>query len=43
MVAELRERLADQIMAGLAAWPPGEAEEFARQLRRFTAAEPFAP
>ncbi|MFE2586417.1 MarR family winged helix-turn-helix transcriptional regulator [Streptomyces sp. NPDC059378] len=43
VVAELRERLADQIMAGLAAWPPGEAEEFARPLRRFTVDEPFAP
>ncbi|MFE6050438.1 MarR family winged helix-turn-helix transcriptional regulator [Kitasatospora sp. NPDC056446] len=35
-VAELRERLAAHITAGLADWPAGEAEAFARQLRRFT-------
>ncbi|MCS0600471.1 MarR family transcriptional regulator [Streptomyces sp. LP11] len=41
-VAELRTRLAAHIMASLSAWPPGEAETFARQLRRFTLEGPFA-
>ncbi|MFE2141052.1 MarR family winged helix-turn-helix transcriptional regulator [Streptomyces sp. NPDC059456] len=41
-VAELRTRLAAHIMGSLSGWPPGEAEEFARQLRRFTAEGPFA-
>ncbi|BFV61113.1 hypothetical protein KCMC57_up62170 [Kitasatospora sp. CMC57] len=41
-VVQLRERLADHIAAGLAAWPPGEAEAFARQLRRFTTDGPFS-
>ncbi|MEU6068842.1 MULTISPECIES: MarR family winged helix-turn-helix transcriptional regulator [Streptomyces] len=40
-VAELRERLAAHIMAGLSSWPPGEAETFARHLRRFTIEGPF--
>lgn len=40
-VAELRERLAAHIMASLSSWPPGEAEAFARQLRRFTVDGPF--
>ncbi|ANP51148.1 DNA-binding MarR family transcriptional regulator [Streptomyces griseochromogenes] len=41
-VAELRTRLADRIMASLSSWPPGEAEAFARHLRRFTVEGPFA-
>ncbi|WP_344071787.1 MarR family winged helix-turn-helix transcriptional regulator [Streptomyces crystallinus] len=41
-VAELRGRLAAHITASLADWPPGEAEAFARRLRRFTAEGPFA-
>ncbi len=40
-VAELRTRLADRITAGLATWPPGEAEAFARHLRRFALEGPF--
>lgn len=40
-VTELRTRLAAHITAGLSSWPPGEAEAFARQLRRFTAEGPF--
>ncbi|WP_369373429.1 MarR family winged helix-turn-helix transcriptional regulator [Streptomyces sp. cg36] len=40
-VAELRERLAAHITAGLADWPPGEAEAFAQRLRHFTAEGPF--
>ncbi|OAR27145.1 MarR family transcriptional regulator [Streptomyces sp. ERV7] len=40
-VTELRTRLAAHITASLASWPPGEAEAFARQLRRFTADGPF--
>lgn len=42
VVAELRARLADHITASLASWPPGEAETFARHLRRFMAEGPFA-
>ncbi|QKW21848.1 winged helix-turn-helix transcriptional regulator [Kitasatospora sp. NA04385] len=41
-VAELRRRLTDRITEGLADWPPGEAEDFARHLRRFTTEGPFA-
>ncbi|MEU5538164.1 MarR family transcriptional regulator [Streptomyces sp. NPDC020362] len=41
-VTELRTRLADHIMASLSSWPPGEAETFARHLRRFTVEGPFA-
>ncbi|MFJ3922183.1 MarR family winged helix-turn-helix transcriptional regulator [Streptomyces sp. NPDC090022] len=41
VVAELRTRLAADIMAGLSAWPPGDAARFARDLRRFTAEGPF--
>ncbi len=41
-IAELRTRLAAHITAGLSSWPPGEAEAFARQLRRFTVEGPFA-
>lgn len=41
-VAELRARLAAHITASLSSWPPGEAEAFAHQLRRFTAEGPFA-
>ncbi|MFF4444398.1 MarR family winged helix-turn-helix transcriptional regulator [Streptomyces sp. NPDC001502] len=40
-VAELRVRLAGHIEASLSSWPPGEAETFARLLRRFTAEGPF--
>ncbi|MFF9312404.1 MarR family winged helix-turn-helix transcriptional regulator [Streptomyces sp. NPDC014748] len=40
-VAELRARLADQIMTSLSGWPPGEAEAFARGLHRFTREGPF--
>ncbi|MFF4602535.1 MarR family winged helix-turn-helix transcriptional regulator [Streptomyces sp. NPDC001339] len=40
-VAELRTRLAAHITASLSSWPPGEAETFARQLRRFTLDGPF--
>jgi DNA-binding MarR family transcriptional regulator len=35
VVAELRARLAAHIMTSLSSWPPGEAETFARHLRRF--------
>ncbi|MFE0516466.1 MarR family winged helix-turn-helix transcriptional regulator [Streptomyces sp. NPDC058964] len=41
-VTELRARLAAHIMTGLSSWPPGEAEMFARHLRRFTADGPFS-
>lgn len=41
VVAELRTRLADRIADALAGWPPGEAEAFARHLRRFTTDGPF--
>ncbi|MFE4857801.1 MarR family winged helix-turn-helix transcriptional regulator [Streptomyces sp. NPDC056670] len=41
-VAELRTRLATHITASLSSWPPGEAEAFAQQLRRFTLDGPFA-
>ncbi|WHM40632.1 MarR family winged helix-turn-helix transcriptional regulator [Streptomyces sp. BPTC-684] len=41
-VTELRTRLAAHITASLSSWPPGEAEAFAHQLRRFTAEGPFA-
>ncbi|MET9964172.1 MarR family transcriptional regulator [Streptomyces sp. NPDC006326] len=41
-VTELRSRLAAHIMASLSSWPPGEAETFARHLRRFTSEGPFA-
>jgi DNA-binding MarR family transcriptional regulator len=34
-VEKTRRRLADRIASALAAWPPGEAEAFARGLRRF--------
>ncbi|MGN5382331.1 MarR family transcriptional regulator [Streptomyces sp. MUSC 14] len=40
-VEELRTRLAAHIMASLASWAPGEAEAFARNLRRFTLEGPF--
>ncbi|MGW6981469.1 MarR family winged helix-turn-helix transcriptional regulator [Streptomyces sp. NPDC054932] len=42
VVAELRARLAAHITTSLSSWPPGEAEAFARQLRRFTTEGPFA-
>ncbi|MEV7558371.1 MarR family winged helix-turn-helix transcriptional regulator [Streptomyces sp. NPDC048331] len=42
VVAELRARLADHITTSLSSWPPGEAESFARHLRRFMAEGPFA-
>lgn len=41
-VSELRGRLAAHITESLSSWPPGEAEAFARQLRRFTTDGPFA-
>ncbi|WP_189133199.1 MarR family winged helix-turn-helix transcriptional regulator [Wenjunlia tyrosinilytica] len=40
-VEALRRRLADRIAASLSSWPPGEAETFARHLRRFIADGPF--
>ncbi|MFK8907888.1 MarR family winged helix-turn-helix transcriptional regulator [Streptomyces sp. YS-3] len=40
-VTELRGRLAAHIARSLSSWPPGEAEAFARQLRRFTTDGPF--
>ncbi|MFJ9822336.1 MarR family winged helix-turn-helix transcriptional regulator [Streptomyces sp. NPDC101151] len=40
-VDELRARLAAHIMTSLSSWPPGEAETFARHLRRFTLEGPF--
>ncbi|WP_327266625.1 MarR family transcriptional regulator [Streptomyces sp. NBC_01232] len=42
VVAELRTRLADRITESLSSWPPGEAETFARHLRRFMGEGPFA-
>ncbi|MFJ3518803.1 MULTISPECIES: MarR family winged helix-turn-helix transcriptional regulator [unclassified Streptomyces] len=42
VVAELRARLAARITESLSSWPPGEAETFARHLRRFMAEGPFA-
>ncbi|MGV9567108.1 MarR family winged helix-turn-helix transcriptional regulator [Streptomyces sp. NPDC003480] len=41
-VAELRERLAARIAASLKSWPPGDAQTFARHLRRFIIEGPFA-
>ncbi|WP_269858161.1 MarR family winged helix-turn-helix transcriptional regulator [Streptomyces sp. RPT161] len=41
-VAELRERLATHIAASLNSWPPGDAQTFARHLRRFITEGPFA-
>ncbi|MCF3962654.1 MarR family winged helix-turn-helix transcriptional regulator [Streptomyces fuscigenes] len=40
-VARLRRRLAALIGDSLASWPPGEAEIFARGLRRFAEEGPF--
>lgn len=40
-VAVMRGRLAGGIEEALASWPPGEAEAFARSLRRFTEQGPF--
>ncbi|MER7849362.1 MarR family transcriptional regulator [Kitasatospora sp. NPDC096077] len=37
-----RQRLAAHIEESLAAWPPGEARAFARQLHRFVTTGPFA-
>jgi hypothetical protein len=34
--------LATHITESLSSWPPGEAETFARHLRRFIAEGPFA-
>lgn len=34
-VEEMRRRLADRVGSAVASWPPGEAEAFARGLRRF--------
>ncbi|MFD7020971.1 MarR family winged helix-turn-helix transcriptional regulator [Streptomyces sp. NPDC059161] len=41
-VAALRARLAAHITTSLSTWPPGEAEAFAHQLRRFIAEGPFS-
>ncbi|ONI77880.1 MarR family transcriptional regulator [Actinosynnema sp. ALI-1.44] len=41
-VDELRRRLAAHIAASLTTWPPGEAQAFARGLRRFITEGPFA-
>lgn len=41
-VEELRQRLAARIIESLSSWPPGEAETFARHLRRFITEGPFA-
>ncbi|MER7754498.1 MarR family transcriptional regulator [Kitasatospora sp. NPDC097643] len=40
-VALMHRRLAGSIEDALASWPPGEAEVFARALRRFTEQGPF--
>lgn len=40
-VAEMRRRFAERVAASLEAWPPGEAEAFARGLRRFVDEGPF--
>lgn len=40
-VAEARRRFAERITASLADWPAGEAEAFARGLRRFVDEGPF--
>lgn len=40
-VEELRRRLATHITESLSSWPPGEAQTFARCLRRFIAEGPF--
>ena len=40
-VGELRRRFAERVAAALAAWPTGEAEAFARGLRRFVEEGPF--
>lgn len=42
-VAVMRERLAERIGASLDSWPPEQAQVFARDLRRFVDAGPFAP
>lgn len=41
-VGELRRRLAAAITESLTAWPPGEAETFARHLHRFVTEGPFS-
>ncbi|MFF4104127.1 MarR family winged helix-turn-helix transcriptional regulator [Streptomyces sp. NPDC001903] len=41
-VEELRSRLASHITASLSSWPPGEAERFAHDLRRFMTEGPFS-
>lgn len=40
-IDEMRRRLVEQITASLEGWPPGEAEAFARGLRRFVDEGPF--
>lgn len=42
-VETMRQRLATSIDATLSSWPPGEAEAFARGLRRFLDDGPFGP
>ncbi|MER8188256.1 MarR family transcriptional regulator [Kitasatospora sp. NPDC094015] len=41
-VAAARQRLAAAIEDSLASWPPADARDFARHLRRFAAEGPFA-
>ena len=40
-VAKMRGRFAERVAAALSTWPPGEAEAFARGLRRFAEEGPF--
>ncbi|ACU74926.1 transcriptional regulator, MarR family [Catenulispora acidiphila DSM 44928] len=40
-VEQMRGRFVERVSASLAAWPPGEAEAFARGLRRFVEEGPF--
>ena len=40
-VREMRRRFAERVASALATWPPGEAEAFARGLRRFVEEGPF--
>ncbi|MET9615506.1 MarR family winged helix-turn-helix transcriptional regulator [Kitasatospora indigofera] len=42
IVAATRRRLADAVEASLAGWPPADARNFARLLRRFVDEGPFA-
>ncbi|MEY9858207.1 DNA-binding MarR family transcriptional regulator [Catenulispora sp. GAS73] len=40
-VAKMRGRFAERVASALSTWPPGEAEAFARGLRRFAEEGPF--